>query len=212
MTNHLVKSMQSHRNKLYGENRDKSIRIDKVRKIVGSDAIRSSNLIARVMSGLNNPTLGLEHLMEKFWGDWIRQYVLSDLNELYLMMIEKNMIEISKDIDFFYVPSNKLKIIVYPSNLNILFLWNSYSFHIRRFWNLTEDSTIDLNWYQNRSFALEYGDCRDVGYICSYKTNSGIVEKAITNHSILKIVLGCYVPSMVSKVLGREASGPWKTI
>ncbi len=234
MTDDSVQSLQAYRNQLYAEDEATKLKTDGVVKILGSDTLAAADVLAKSVAQLPYPTLGWENALERFWGDWIRLYALPDMEEVYQAMVRQGVLDPRRDYDFFYVPSSTLKIIAYPSNFNILFIWNSSGFHLRQFWNPWTEiqekegedladysdnfegsehvARPDLLWYKDNEFVLEYGDCRDVGYIGSYNRLSGRVDKAISHHVLLKIALGCYVPSLAQKMLGREAAGPWKKI
>ena len=234
MADDSVKSIQDYRDQLYAEDQETKRKTKAISEVLGNDTLVAADVLAKVVAQLPYPTLGWENAIERFWGDWIRLYALPDMERVYQAMVNLSALETAGDYDYFYIPSNTLKIIVYPSNFNILFLWNDSGFHLRQFWNkwgeTQEDegedpadysdhfpgnesvTRPDLEWYKKKRFVLQYGDCRDVGYIGSYKRLSGRVDRAIAQHTLLKIALGCYVPSLVEQLLNREAVGPWKTI
>ena len=59
-----------------------------------------------------------------------------------------------------------------------------------------------LDHYKKNKFEVKYGDFRDVGYVLSYQMNK--VEGAIHYHGIIKLVLDCYVPCMLTELFGDE--------
>ena len=234
MSDDPIKSIQDYRDNLYAEDDVTRRKADDVAKILGDNTLVAADVLAKAVARLPHSTLAWENAMERFWGDWVRLYSLPDMDEVYRMLAARNVRKPSSDHDFFYIPSDTLKIVAYPSNFNILFIWNNSGFHLRQFWNpwteMQEDegedladysdnfgeneyvSRPDLLWYRDNKFVLGYGDCRDVGYIGSYDRLSGRVDKAMSHHVLLKIALGCYVPSLVQKMLGREAGGQWRKI
>lgn len=233
MADDSIKSIQDYRDQIYAEDQETKRKVKAVVDVLGKDTLVAADVLGKVVAQLPYPTLGWENAVERFWGDWIRLYALPDMELVYRAMVDQRAIESEGNDDYFYIPSDTLKIVVYPSSFNILFLWNDSGFHLRQFWNgwsesqeegedpadysdhFPENESVihpDLDWYKNKKFVLPYGDCRDVGYIGSYQRSSGRVDRAISQHTLLKIALGCYVPSLVEGLLHREAAGPWKTI
>jgi len=234
MTDEPVRSIQDFRDQAYAEDEQTRQKAGAVSKALGNDTLVAANVLAKAVANLPYPTMGIENALERFWGDWIRLYVLPDMEEVYQTLINKSVLESTTNFDFFYVPCTTMRVVAYPSNFNILFLWNASGFHLRRYWSewteLQEEegedpadysdhfpgseyvARPDLKWYKNKQFVLEYGDSRDTGYIGSYNRLSGRVDKAISHHTLLKIALACYVPSLAKNMLNREAVGPWQKV
>jgi hypothetical protein len=194
-----------------------------------------ASAVAKFALSWSHPTMTIESMMERFWGLWVRDHVLEDMNEVYRRLVDLNFQEGMSEHDFFYIPAD-VRVIAHTGNFNFLFLWDKSKFHIRRFWSpwtaLQEEesedpadysdnfaATVDvcrpdLDWYKKRKFLVEgeYADCRDTGYVATYSDLHARVERAISHHTLLKISLGCCVPAMIKAMLKREATGPWKKI
>jgi hypothetical protein len=63
-------------------------------------------------------------------------------------------------------------------------------------------SRYGLDHYKKNKFEVKYGDFRDKGYVLSYERNS--VEGAMNYHGIIKLVLDCYVPCMLTELFNDE--------
>jgi hypothetical protein len=228
-----TQSLQDFWNHAYGEDKATEDKVAMVSDLLSNGTLRqATDVIAKTATRSISPTWFIEEMLDRFWGDWFRKFIVPDMDEAYSAMTSNKFGE-ECGREFFYLPSSD-KIVVYPGAFSIIFIWSFSCFHIRRFWppwtNQQQEEGADpadysdsfngahrvcrpdLRWYRENGFQLKYGDSRDVGYIGTYKRMTGLVDRAISQHALLKVIAACYVPAMTQQVLGRVAAGPWKKI
>jgi hypothetical protein len=56
--------------------------------------------------------------------------------------------------------------------------------------------------FRKAGFEVRYGDCRDVGYVASWREFMGKVDGSMGRHQELKVVTECFVPSVLCELFG----------
>jgi len=61
-----------------------------------------------------------------------------------------------------------------------------------------------LGHYKKNGFKVQYGDCRDKGYVLSWEEFKDKVDGSMYTHHIIKLITECFVPSILCALFGES--------